>query len=72
MNGIVDVRPNMEFKIFIANYRSCSYRLTKKQAVENLLPQTGAVTATNINILEVLDVDTASTEEEQHPTNDTY
>lgn len=72
MKGIVDVRPtspNTAFKIFISNYSSGIYRLTKNHTAANLFPQTVELTPTKINLFEGLGVHTASTEEEQNYTN---
>lgn len=54
MNGIVEVRPNVPFKLLFENYSNKKYELQKNQTVAYLLPQPNGVIPTTINLEEVL------------------
>lgn len=64
MNGIVDVRTNVDLKLFVANYGIVSYRLIKKRNFAHLLQKPAAVTPTSVKIFEFLGVSTGSSGKE--------
>lgn len=56
MNGIVEVRPNVAFKVVIENYDSGEYRLVKNQTLAHLLLHAVAIVPKSISLIEILGV----------------
>lgn len=54
MKLIVEVRPNVFFKLVVSNDGNRKYHLTKNQTLSHLLPHLGAVVPTPISLLEIL------------------
>lgn len=54
MNGIVDVIPNVPFKILMTNYYNKRHLVPKNHTVAHLLPQPSGVISTTVNNAEVL------------------
>lgn len=69
MNGIVDVRLSMAFKIFIENYGRGRCRLNWNQTLAHIFLQPGAVAPIKISLFEIFGVDTLSTDDEQMSIN---
>lgn len=54
MNGIVDVRKNVPFKMLLGNYGNKRCRIPKNQTVAHFLPKQSELTTTTVNLVEVL------------------
>lgn len=54
MNGIVEVLPNLSFKMLLANYVNKKYRLPNNHTMAHLLPHPSGVIHTTVNHAEVL------------------
>lgn len=54
INGIVEVRPNVAFKLIVANYGGGEYFHAKNQILENFLTYGGSLVPTSISLIEVL------------------
>lgn len=56
INGIVEVRPNVEFKLFVVNYDTGEYHLAKKQIFSSLLRHAVEVVPTSISLMKIIGV----------------
>lgn len=54
MNGIVEVLPNVAFKLIVKNYDTGEYHLAKNQILEHLLTHASSVVIKSISLMEIL------------------
>lgn len=54
MNGFVDVRPNVPFKMLMSNYGNKRYIIPKNQTVVHLLPHPSGLIPQTVNLAQVL------------------
>lgn len=60
MHGIIDVQPNIPFKLLLSNYRNTSYQIPKNQTVEHVLPKLSGIVPTSVKVSDVLGQETTS------------
>ncbi|CDF38257.1 unnamed protein product [Chondrus crispus] len=55
-NGVVQVEPNREFRVLVANFGIAPYRLVKGQTIGTLLPHPTAVIVSKVSVAAMLDL----------------
>ena len=53
-NGVVQVEPNREFRVLVANFGIAPYRLVKGQTIGTLLPHPTAIIASKVSVAAML------------------